>query len=93
MNTKSTFQVNGHKIKLFHEGPAPPVGDMDPIDGTNSTRRHTLRQSQAQSQKNNDATSTLRSRGALELFWEQVMIKWGGGSREQSKSSVSKRVE
>ncbi|RDX95819.1 hypothetical protein CR513_21602, partial [Mucuna pruriens] len=24
-HTNSTFQVNGHKIKLFHEGPVPPA--------------------------------------------------------------------
>ncbi|RDY10006.1 hypothetical protein CR513_05536, partial [Mucuna pruriens] len=23
-----TFQVNGHQIKLFHEGPAPTAGDL-----------------------------------------------------------------
>ncbi|RDX72550.1 hypothetical protein CR513_47958, partial [Mucuna pruriens] len=30
-HTKRTFQVNGHKIKLFHEGPVPPTGDMEII--------------------------------------------------------------
>ncbi|RDY04767.1 Pol polyprotein, partial [Mucuna pruriens] len=30
-HTNSTFQVNGHKIKLFHEGPIPPAGDMETI--------------------------------------------------------------
>ncbi|RDY05599.1 hypothetical protein CR513_10544, partial [Mucuna pruriens] len=24
-HTNSTFQVNGHKLKLFHEGPIPPA--------------------------------------------------------------------
>ncbi|RDX76048.1 hypothetical protein CR513_44008, partial [Mucuna pruriens] len=28
--TNSTFQVNGHQIKLFHEGPAPTVGTWRP---------------------------------------------------------------
>ncbi|RDX67801.1 hypothetical protein CR513_53279, partial [Mucuna pruriens] len=30
-NTNNTFQVNGHQIKLFHEGPTPIVGDMETI--------------------------------------------------------------
>ncbi|RDY06222.1 hypothetical protein CR513_09826, partial [Mucuna pruriens] len=30
-NTNNTFQVNGHQIKLYHEGPAPIVGDMETI--------------------------------------------------------------
>ncbi|RDY09475.1 hypothetical protein CR513_06158, partial [Mucuna pruriens] len=30
-HTNNTFQVNGHKIKLFHEGPVPPAGDMETI--------------------------------------------------------------
>ncbi|RDY07554.1 gag-pol, partial [Mucuna pruriens] len=30
-HTNSTFQVNGHKIKLFHESPTPPAGDMETI--------------------------------------------------------------
>ncbi|RDY01486.1 hypothetical protein CR513_15173, partial [Mucuna pruriens] len=30
-HTNSTFQVNGHKIKPFHEGPVPPKGDMETI--------------------------------------------------------------
>ncbi|RDY06102.1 gag-pol, partial [Mucuna pruriens] len=30
-HANSTFQVNGHKIKLFHEGPVPPTGDMETI--------------------------------------------------------------
>ncbi|RDY14041.1 Pro-Pol polyprotein, partial [Mucuna pruriens] len=29
--TKSTFQVNGHQIKLFHEGPTPTAGDLETI--------------------------------------------------------------
>ncbi|RDY06113.1 hypothetical protein CR513_09942, partial [Mucuna pruriens] len=29
--TNSTFKVNGHQIKLFHEGPTPIVGDMKTI--------------------------------------------------------------
>ncbi|RDX79341.1 hypothetical protein CR513_40254, partial [Mucuna pruriens] len=29
--TKSTFQVNEHQIKLFHEGPTPIVGDIETI--------------------------------------------------------------
>ncbi|RDX82593.1 hypothetical protein CR513_36595, partial [Mucuna pruriens] len=30
-NTNRTFQVNGHLIKLFHEGPTPIVGEMETI--------------------------------------------------------------
>ncbi|RDX94457.1 hypothetical protein CR513_23153, partial [Mucuna pruriens] len=30
-HTNSTFQVNGHQIKVYHEGPAPIVGDMETI--------------------------------------------------------------
>ncbi|RDY14411.1 hypothetical protein CR513_00515, partial [Mucuna pruriens] len=30
-HTNNTFQVNGHKIKPFHEGPVPPVGDIESI--------------------------------------------------------------
>ncbi|RDY11539.1 hypothetical protein CR513_03782, partial [Mucuna pruriens] len=30
-HTNNTFQVNGHRIKLFHEGPAPITGDMETI--------------------------------------------------------------
>ncbi|RDX70987.1 hypothetical protein CR513_49716, partial [Mucuna pruriens] len=30
-HTNNTFQVNGHKIKLFHKGPVPPAGDMETI--------------------------------------------------------------
>ncbi|RDY09462.1 hypothetical protein CR513_06175, partial [Mucuna pruriens] len=41
-HTNSTFQVNGHQIKSFHEGLAPTINDMDiislvepaPPDGT-----------------------------------------------------------
>ncbi|RDX98286.1 hypothetical protein CR513_18808, partial [Mucuna pruriens] len=29
--TNSTFQVNGHQIKLFHEGPTPTTGDLETI--------------------------------------------------------------
>ncbi|RDX77364.1 gag-pol, partial [Mucuna pruriens] len=29
--TNNTFQVNGHQIKLYHEGPAPIVGNMETI--------------------------------------------------------------
>ncbi|RDX98333.1 hypothetical protein CR513_18762, partial [Mucuna pruriens] len=30
-HTNNTFQVNGHQIKLYHEGPAPIAGDMETI--------------------------------------------------------------
>ncbi|RDY05556.1 hypothetical protein CR513_10590, partial [Mucuna pruriens] len=30
-HANSTFQVNGHQIKLFHEGPAPIASDMETI--------------------------------------------------------------
>ncbi|RDY10010.1 hypothetical protein CR513_05540, partial [Mucuna pruriens] len=30
-HSSSTFQVNGHQIKPFHEGPAPIIGDMEII--------------------------------------------------------------
>ncbi|RDY14621.1 Retrovirus-related Pol polyprotein from transposon 17.6, partial [Mucuna pruriens] len=30
-HTNSIFQVNGHQLKLFHEGLAPIVGDMETI--------------------------------------------------------------
>ncbi|RDY07793.1 hypothetical protein CR513_08054, partial [Mucuna pruriens] len=30
-NTNSTFQVNGHQIKLFHEGPTPTMAEMESI--------------------------------------------------------------
>ncbi|RDX98438.1 gag-pol, partial [Mucuna pruriens] len=30
-HTNSTFQVSGHQIKLFHEGPTPIAGDMETI--------------------------------------------------------------
>ncbi|RDY00579.1 hypothetical protein CR513_16216, partial [Mucuna pruriens] len=30
-NTNCTFQVNGHQIKLFHEGPAPTVVETESI--------------------------------------------------------------
>ncbi|RDX87723.1 gag-pol, partial [Mucuna pruriens] len=30
-HTNSTFQVNGHQIKPFHEGPAPTIDDMEII--------------------------------------------------------------
>ncbi|RDX78214.1 putative mitochondrial protein, partial [Mucuna pruriens] len=30
-HTNNTFQVNRHQIKLFHEGPAPILGDMETI--------------------------------------------------------------
>ncbi|RDX66639.1 hypothetical protein CR513_54577, partial [Mucuna pruriens] len=41
-HTNNTFQVNGHQIKSFHEGPAPTINDMEiislvepaPPDGT-----------------------------------------------------------
>ncbi|RDY05348.1 hypothetical protein CR513_10826, partial [Mucuna pruriens] len=41
-HTNDTFQVNGHQIKPFHEGPAPTIDDMEiislvepaPPDGT-----------------------------------------------------------
>ncbi|RDX91881.1 hypothetical protein CR513_26081, partial [Mucuna pruriens] len=41
-HSSSTFQVNGHQIKPFHDGPAPITGDMEiislmelaPPDGT-----------------------------------------------------------
>ncbi|RDX76397.1 hypothetical protein CR513_43619, partial [Mucuna pruriens] len=29
--TKSTFQVNGHQIKLFHEGLTPTTGNLETI--------------------------------------------------------------
>ncbi|RDX86068.1 hypothetical protein CR513_32645, partial [Mucuna pruriens] len=29
--TNSTFQVNGHQLKIFHEGPMPPMGEMESI--------------------------------------------------------------
>ncbi|RDX82415.1 hypothetical protein CR513_36789, partial [Mucuna pruriens] len=40
-HTNSTFRVNGHQIKLFHEGPIPTAGNLetislmepDPLDG------------------------------------------------------------
>ncbi|RDX75975.1 Gag-Pol polyprotein, partial [Mucuna pruriens] len=45
-NTNSTFQVNGHQIKLFHDGPASIVGETETIslmeptlpDGTSPIR-------------------------------------------------------
>ncbi|RDX98636.1 hypothetical protein CR513_18425, partial [Mucuna pruriens] len=37
-HTKSTFQVNGHQIKLYHEGPAPIAGDMETISLRNQLR-------------------------------------------------------
>ncbi|RDX91891.1 hypothetical protein CR513_26058, partial [Mucuna pruriens] len=30
-HTNSTFQVNGHQIKLYHEGPTPIAGEMETI--------------------------------------------------------------
>ncbi|RDY09891.1 hypothetical protein CR513_05682, partial [Mucuna pruriens] len=30
-HTNNTFQVNGHQIKLFHEGPASIASDMETI--------------------------------------------------------------
>ncbi|RDX96577.1 hypothetical protein CR513_20754, partial [Mucuna pruriens] len=30
-HTNNTFQVNGHQIKLFHEGPTPTTGDLETI--------------------------------------------------------------
>ncbi|RDX91064.1 hypothetical protein CR513_26991, partial [Mucuna pruriens] len=30
-HTNNTFQVNGHQIKLFHEGSTPIMGDMETI--------------------------------------------------------------
>ncbi|RDY12200.1 gag-pol, partial [Mucuna pruriens] len=30
-HTNNTFQVNGHQIKPFHEGPAPTINDMEII--------------------------------------------------------------
>ncbi|RDY08169.1 hypothetical protein CR513_07632, partial [Mucuna pruriens] len=30
-HTNNTFQVNGHQIKLFHEGPTPTAGDLETI--------------------------------------------------------------
>ncbi|RDX93659.1 hypothetical protein CR513_24041, partial [Mucuna pruriens] len=30
-NTKHIFQINGYQIKIFHEGPARTVGEMDSI--------------------------------------------------------------
>ncbi|RDX76081.1 hypothetical protein CR513_43971, partial [Mucuna pruriens] len=30
-HTNNTFQINGHQIKLFHEGLAPIAGDMETI--------------------------------------------------------------
>ncbi|RDX78184.1 hypothetical protein CR513_41573, partial [Mucuna pruriens] len=30
-NTNNTFQVNGHQIKLFHEGLTLTVGEMETI--------------------------------------------------------------
>ncbi|RDY13435.1 Retrovirus-related Pol polyprotein, partial [Mucuna pruriens] len=30
-HTNSTFQVNGHQNKLFHEGPTPTAGDLETI--------------------------------------------------------------
>ncbi|RDY10506.1 hypothetical protein CR513_04964, partial [Mucuna pruriens] len=41
-HTNNTFQVNGHQIKPFHEGPAPTINDIEiislveptPPDGT-----------------------------------------------------------
>ncbi|RDX71231.1 gag-pol, partial [Mucuna pruriens] len=30
-HTNSTFQVNGHQIKLFHEGPTPTTSDLETI--------------------------------------------------------------
>ncbi|RDX77052.1 hypothetical protein CR513_42887, partial [Mucuna pruriens] len=29
--TNSTFQVNGHQLKTFHEGPAPTMGEEESI--------------------------------------------------------------
>ncbi|RDY12496.1 hypothetical protein CR513_02710, partial [Mucuna pruriens] len=29
--TNNTFHVNGHQIKIFHEGPTPIAGDMESI--------------------------------------------------------------
>ncbi|RDX80243.1 hypothetical protein CR513_39235, partial [Mucuna pruriens] len=29
--TNNTFQVNGHQIKLFHEGPTPTTGNVETI--------------------------------------------------------------
>ncbi|RDY03889.1 hypothetical protein CR513_12467, partial [Mucuna pruriens] len=33
-HTNNTFQVNGHYIKLFHEGPTPIADDMETISLT-----------------------------------------------------------
>ncbi|RDX80264.1 hypothetical protein CR513_39213, partial [Mucuna pruriens] len=30
-HTNNTFQVNGHQIKLFHEGPTPTASDLKTI--------------------------------------------------------------
>ncbi|RDX94776.1 hypothetical protein CR513_22810, partial [Mucuna pruriens] len=30
-HTNRTFQVSGHQIKLFHEGPTPTIGDLETI--------------------------------------------------------------
>ncbi|RDY06034.1 hypothetical protein CR513_10054, partial [Mucuna pruriens] len=30
-HTNSTFQVNGHQIRLFHEGPTPTASDLETI--------------------------------------------------------------
>ncbi|RDX73931.1 hypothetical protein CR513_46387, partial [Mucuna pruriens] len=121
-HTNSTFHVNGHKIKLFHEGPVPPMDAMETISlmeplfaaislpipikvvkansipvlchlgqtrsDFDETRISILSLITSQGRKNHNVTSTLRSRGALKLSWEQVMIKCGGSIREQSKSSV-----
>ncbi|RDX68007.1 hypothetical protein CR513_53055, partial [Mucuna pruriens] len=35
--TNNTFQVNGHQIKLFHEGPTPIAGDMETISSMEPT--------------------------------------------------------
>ncbi|RDX77379.1 hypothetical protein CR513_42518, partial [Mucuna pruriens] len=36
-HTNRTFRVNGHQIKLFHEGPTPIAGDMETISLMEST--------------------------------------------------------
>ncbi|RDX98866.1 hypothetical protein CR513_18163, partial [Mucuna pruriens] len=89
-HSSNTFQVNGHQIKPFHEGPTPITHDMEIISCPSRIHSALCRLGRirsdfgllitSQSQKNHDLTSPSGSRGALELFWEckkRALSKYG----------------
>ncbi|RDX64349.1 Retrovirus-related Pol polyprotein, partial [Mucuna pruriens] len=108
-HTNNTFQVNGHKIKLFHEGPVPPTSDMEtislmePTPPDDTPRASHVNPSEFMPCIGDNAPfkcgeilsklNPFRLRCHLGRIWIDFVIKCGGDTRKQSKSSVSKGLK